>query len=88
MSKFLALALFITASAVMAEDAKPVVAAPANAPVDVKAFDTDKNGAFSKDEIAAIKDEAGKAAVLALDADKNGEVSAEEAAPKAAPSTK
>ena len=83
MNKFLALALalFITAGAVMAEDAKPV-AAPAAAAVDVKAFDTDKNGALSKDEIAAIKDEAAKVAVVALDADMNGEVSVEEAAPK------
>ena len=83
MNKFLALALFITVGAVMAEDAKPV-AVTAAAVVDVKAFDTDKNGALSKDEIAAIKDEAAKAAVVALDADKNGEVSAEEAAPKKA----
>ena len=83
MTKFLVLALFITAGAVVAEDAKPF-AANTVAAVDVKAFDTDKNGALSKDEIAAIKDEAAKAAVVALDADKNGEVSAEEAAPKAA----
>ena len=69
------LALILTAGAIMAQEAAPAV-------VDIKAFDTDKNGAFSKEEIAAIKDEAGKAAVLALDADKSGDVSAEEATPK------
>lgn len=77
MRKFLALALIITAGGLMAEEAKPATTA-----VDIKAYDADKNGALSKDEIAAIKDEAAKAAVVALDADKNGEVSAEEAAPK------
>lgn len=76
MSKFLAIALFVTAGALVAEEAKPAAA------VDIAAYDTDKNGALSKEEIAAIKDEAAKKAVEALDADKNGEVSAEEAAPK------
>jgi hypothetical protein len=76
MRKFITLALLVTASVVMAEEAKPAAA------VDIKAYDTDKSGSLSKEEIAAIKDEAAKAAVVALDANKDGEVSAEEAAPK------
>jgi len=63
-----------------AEEAKPAAAAHA---VSIEAHDSDKDGALSAAEIADIKDEKVKAAVVALDADKSGDVSAVEAKPAA-----
>lgn len=71
-----ALALVLTAGVAVAEESKPAAAA---AKFDVAAYDTNKDGALSKEEIAAIADEAVKAQAVALDADKDGAVSATEA---------
>jgi len=60
-------------------------AAPAVATVDIAAYDSDKDGALSAAEIAAILDEKAKASVVALDADKSGDVSADEAKAAAKP---
>jgi hypothetical protein len=60
-------------------------AAPAAAAVDIAAYDSDKDGALSAVEIAAIVDEKAKADVVALDADKSGDVSAVEAKAAAKP---
>lgn len=53
--------------------------------VDLAAHDTGKDGALSKEEIAAITDGAQRAAVLKLDTDGDGAVSADEAKGAAAP---
>ena len=58
---------------------------PAAATVDITAYDSDKDGALSAAEIAAIVDEKAKASVVALDADKSGDVSAAEVKAAAKP---
>ncbi len=73
----LVIALALFAGVANAQEA----AAAAAVKVDIAAHDIDKDGALSKEEIAAIKDEKAMAAVVALDADKDGSVSKTEAAP-------
>ncbi len=76
----IALALVAVAGLGFAEEAKPAAAA-----VDITAYDTNKDGALSVAEIAAIADEKAKASVVALDADKSGDVSAAEVKAAATP---
>ncbi len=54
-------------------------AAATSAKAGIVKYDTNKDGALSKEEIAAIKDEKERTEVLALDSDKDGAISADEA---------
>ncbi len=70
------IALLLTAGFMVAQEAAP--AAKADLMAQFKAADADKDGTVSVAELAAVTDEAAKAAITAADADKDGAVTKDE----------
>lgn len=76
MRSIAAIALLFTVGFAVAED--PAPAPKADLMAQFKAADADKDGTVSAEELAAVADEAAKAALTAADADADGAVTKDE----------